>query len=52
MFLEFGYEKEISMVIKVNSHWMCEECKFKYEDKSWVERCEVGVKNIKVVIWK
>ena len=47
MFLEFGYEKEITMVIKVNSYWMCEECKLKYEDKSWAERCEAWCKEHK-----
>jgi hypothetical protein len=40
MFLEFGCEKWTAMVIKVNTYWMCEECGFKYEDKSWAERCE------------
>ena len=50
MFLEFGYEKQISMVIKVNSYWMCEECGLKYEDKNWAEKCEACAKNIKVVI--
>jgi hypothetical protein len=35
------------MVIKVNSYWMCEECKFKYEDKSWAEKCEAWCKKYK-----
>jgi hypothetical protein len=47
MFLEFGCEKKIIMVIKINSHWMCEECKLKYEDKSWAERCEAWCKEHK-----
>jgi hypothetical protein len=52
MFLEFGCEKWIAMVIKVNTYWMCEECGFKYEDKSGLKDVRLGAKNIKVVIWK
>jgi hypothetical protein len=35
------------MVVKINSHWMCEECKLKYEDKSLAERCEAWCKEHK-----
>jgi hypothetical protein len=36
-----------SMVEKINNYWVCEKCGFKYEDKSWAEKCEAWCKEHK-----
>ena len=37
----------IVMVKKINDFWICEECKLRYNEKSWAEKCEVWCKKYK-----
>jgi hypothetical protein len=41
------YIKRSSMVVEINGYWICEECKLKYGDKIWAEKCEAWCKKYK-----
>ena len=37
----------IVMVKKTKEFWICEECKLRYNEKSWAEKCEIWCKKYK-----
>jgi len=37
----------VIMVKKTNRFWICEECKLRYSEKEWAEKCEAWCKKYK-----
>ncbi len=35
------------MVKRINKFWICEECKLKYKERDWAEKCEDWCKKYK-----
>jgi hypothetical protein len=33
------------VVEKINKFWICEECRLKYNEKKWAEKCKAWRKN-------